>query len=61
MDGAERPRAQRWFPQCHVSMSSNASFGSTMLHFPISLYSNPCLAEVEGYEKKLVFQQEIIP
>lgn len=61
MDRAKKPRAKRWFPQCHVSLSGNAIFCSTMLHLPLSLCAITCLAEEKGYEKKLVSQQEIIP
>ena len=59
MDRAEEPRGESWFPQCDVSLRGNASSRSSMLPFPSSLHPYSCLATKDGFEKKLVSQQEI--
>lgn len=52
---------KRWFPKRCISLCGNATTGAAMLPLPSCLQPNSCLAAEEGYEKKLVAQQKIIP
>lgn len=57
----DRAKFKRWFPECHVPLHRNATSGFAVLLFPCSLCPFSCLAAEEGYEEKLVSQQEVIP
>ena len=60
MDRTTRPSSKKWVPKCLVTVCGDVISSALMLLFSSYLRPYRFLAETEGFEEKLVAQQEVI-